>query len=314
LVPCEIASEGADLYQFKAEQKVYNIGGVTVGGDVGENPTVMIGSIFHKGDSCILDEGTGEIDRKMAEALIKRVEEQSDRTGLQAMLDIVCSIPGAVRDYLDFCVDATEMPILVDAVSEEAAIKGIEHSEEMGILDRTIFNSLNPHTSKEVLVKIKEAEIRSAIALTYSSEAVASYVERVRLLETLIPRVTEAGVRNILVDTFVMDVPTLGLSCRAIYEVKDRYGYPTGCGAHNAVGSWKSLQREKDQRLKLVCGSVVDSLPIAAGADFVFYGPINGAEYVFTAVGIIDACYGQVQMEWGKRLRPDHPRFKMAGL
>ena len=281
---------------------------------MGENPTVMIGSIFHKGDSCIQDEGTGTIDRKMAEALIKGVEEQSDRTGLQTMLDVVCSIPGTVRDYLDFCADTTEMPILIDAVSEEVAIRGIEHAEEMGMLGRTIFNSLNPHTSKEVFEKLKDVKLKSAIALTYSSEAAASYVERVRLLETLIPRVEEAGVENILVDTFVMDVPTLGLSCRAIYEVKDRYGYPTGCGAHNAVGSWKSLKKKKDQKLKIVCGSVVDSLPIAAGADFVFYGPINGAKYMFTAVGIIDACYGQVQMEWGKRLSPGHPRFKMAGL
>jgi tetrahydromethanopterin S-methyltransferase subunit H len=304
----------ADLFQFKAEQKVYNIGGVTVGGDVGENPTVMIGSIFHKGDLCIIDENTGEIDRKLVETLIKRVEEQSDRTGLQAMLDIVCSIPGTVRDYLEICASATEMPILIDAVSEEAAVKGIEDAEEMGLLNRTIFNSLNPHTSNEVLEKIKDVGLRSAIALTYSSEAVTSYVERVRLLETLIPKVAEAGVRKILVDTFVMDVPTLGLSCRAIYEVKDRHGYPTGCGAHNAVGSWKSLKKKGDQRLKRVCDSVVDSLPIATGADFVFYGPINGAMYMFTAVGIIDACYGQIQMEWGKRLNLSHPRFKMAGL
>lgn len=274
----------------------------------------MIGSIFHKGDLCILDEDTGELDRKLVEALIKRVEEQSDRTGLQAMLDIVCSIPGTVRDYLEICTNATEMPILLDAVSEEAAINGIEHAEEMGLLNRTIFNSLNPHTSNEVLEKIKDVGLRSAVVLTYSSKAVTSYVERVRLLETLIPKIAEAGVRNILVDTFVMDVPTLGLSCRAIYEVKDRYGYPAGCGAHNAVGSWKSLKKKRDQRLKLVCDSVVDSLPIATGADFVFYGPINGAKHMFTAVGIIDACYGQIQMEWGKRLNPSHPRFKMAGL
>lgn len=40
--------------KFGREQIVIEIGGVKVGGELGENPTVMIGSIFYKGDKLSL--------------------------------------------------------------------------------------------------------------------------------------------------------------------------------------------------------------------------------------------------------------------
>jgi tetrahydromethanopterin S-methyltransferase subunit H len=39
----------------------------------------------------------------------------------------------------------------------------------------------------------------------------------------------EAGIRNVLVDTAVLDVPSTGLSARAAYVIKSKYGLPVGC-------------------------------------------------------------------------------------
>ncbi|MDH5439838.1 MAG: tetrahydromethanopterin S-methyltransferase subunit H [Candidatus Bathyarchaeota archaeon] len=302
------------MLQFEKEQKVYDIAGVKVGGQPGENPTAMIGSIFYKGDKTVRDEKAGTFDRDRAEELIARLEEISDRTGLPAMLDVVCSDPQVAEKYLEFAANATRMPILIDAVSEEAGLKGIDCARELGIVERTIFNSLNPETKQQIYDKIKDIGLKSAIALTYSTRAIISSKERVKLLDILIPRAEAAGIRNILVDTVVMDIATLGLACKAIYETKKKFGYPAGCGAHNAVESWRALKKKKDKTLTLVCSSIVNGLPIAIGADFVLYGPINAAEYMFPAISLIDASYGQVLMEEGKRPSPNHPRFKIARL
>ncbi|MCW4027278.1 MAG: tetrahydromethanopterin S-methyltransferase subunit H [Candidatus Bathyarchaeota archaeon] len=300
--------------QFEKEQKVYEISGVRIGGQLGENPTAMIGSIFYKGDKIVKDEKTGTFDRGRAEELIARLEEISDRTGLPAMLDVVCSESQVAEKYLEFAADATNMPILIDAVSEEAGLRGIECARELRIIERTIFNSLNPETKQQIYDKIKNVALESAIALTYSTSAIISSKERVKLLDTLIPRAEGAGIKNILVDTVVMDIATLGLACKAIYEIKSKFGYPAGCGAHNAVESWRALKKKKDKMLTAVCSSIVNGLPIAIGADFVLYGPINAAEYMFPAISVIDASYGQVLMEEGKRPSPTHPRFKIARL
>lgn len=60
----------------------------------------------------------------------------------------------------------------------------------------------------------------------------------------MVAKAEAAGVENILVDTMVIDILTLGLAVNAIDRIKDMYGYPCGCGAHNAVSTWKRL-REK---------------------------------------------------------------------
>lgn len=300
------------MYRFGAEQKVYEIAGVRVGGRPGENPTVMIGSIFYKRDGLIRDERTGEFDRIGADCLMEDVEDVSRRTGLPFMLDVVCSTPEAVESYLGWAADATDAPLLLDAVSDAAAIKGLEYIREQGLLDRTVFNSINLATPRPIYEKIDEVGLETAIVLTYSTEAATSSRERVGLLETLLPRAEAAGITRPLIDTFVMDVPTLGLACRALMEVKDRYGYPAGCGAHNAAGSWKELKRVEDQRIGVSCSAIVDGLPVALGADYVIYGPLNQAGHLFPAISVIDTSLGQVLMEDGVTLTPDHPRFLLA--
>ena len=290
----------------------YDIGGIKVGGEVGENPTVMIGSIFYRGDKIISDEKAGVFDREKARELISKVEEMSERTGLSAMLDVVCTYAETARGYLEFVADATQMPILIDAVSEEAAATGLESAKELGIIDRTVLNSVNPETREKVYEKINETGLKAALLLTYSTKAIISSKERINVLEAMIPKVKAAGVEKMLVDTVVIDIATLGLACKAIREVKERFGLPAGCGAHNAISSWKTLKEKKDKTLTLTCSSVANSLPIALGADFVLYGPISEAAYVFPAVGLIDAAFGQALMEEGKRLNTTHPRFRIA--
>ncbi len=302
------------MFRFSREQRVFEISGVKVGGQPGENPTVMIGSIFYRGDRNVQDEENGIFNREAAEELIAELEEISDRTGLPAMLDVVCSSSKNARRYLEFAADATEMPILIDYVSEEAGISGMEAARELGIVDRLILNSVNPETKQPIYEKAREVGLKSAIALTYSTRAIISYKERIKLLDTLIPKLEAAEIKNILVDTVVLDVATLGLACKAIYEVKKRSGYPAGCGAHNAVASWKSLKKRKDKVLTMVCSAIANGLPVAIGADFVLYGPINDAKYMFPAISIINAAYAQVLMEEGKRPASTHPRFKISSL
>jgi len=302
------------MFRFGRKQMVFEVAGVNIGGQPGENPTVMIGSIFYKGDKIVRDERAGDFDRGSAQSLIKRLEEISDRTGLPAMLDVVCSTPENARRYIEFAADATKMPILIDYVSDAAALSGMETAEEIGVIDRVILNSINPETKSSVYNKAKEVGLEAAIALTYSARAVISYKERVKILESLIPRMEDAGIRKILVDTVVLDVATLGLACKAIFEVKERYGYPTGCGAHNAIASWKALKEKKDKTLLISCSSIANGLPVAIGADFILYGPVSDAEYVFPAISLINAAYAQILLEEGKKPPATHPRFKISRL
>ncbi|MEM2213672.1 MAG: hypothetical protein QXD66_00785 [Candidatus Nezhaarchaeales archaeon] len=298
------------MFKFEREQLVFDIAGVKIGGQPGENPTVVIGSIFYRGDK-LVDE-RGGINKEEAEKLIVKYEEICDKVGLSCMLDVVCTNTENARERLEFAADATKIPILIDYVTEEAAISGLEAAKELNILDRVLLNSLNPETKSQVYQKAKEVGLKAAIALTYSSKAIISYRERLRLLDLLIPKMKDFGIEKILIDTVVMDLVTLGLACRAIYEIKNRYGYPCGCGAHNAVALWKSLKQKKNKVLTAACSTIANGLPIAIGGDFILFGPVSDAEFIVPAIAIINAAYGQVLMEDGKRPSSIHPRFKIT--
>jgi tetrahydromethanopterin S-methyltransferase subunit H len=122
----------------------------------------------------------------------------------------------------------------------------------------------------------------------------------------------QAGVEKILVDTVVIDIPTLGLAVNAINRIKNRYGYPSGCGAHNAISSWKNLRNKYSLSAVATVLGVVNALPIAAGADFVFYGPMRNAEAVYPSIAMIDVAYSQLVLERREKLDKDHPRYKIG--
>jgi tetrahydromethanopterin S-methyltransferase subunit H len=299
------------LFEYAVEQKTFEIHGVKVGGEPGIIPTVMIGSIFYKGHNIVKDPGEGLFNKNRAEALIKRVEEQTDKTGLPGMVDIVAENVVAAGRYMDFVAGVTEMPLVLDLLSEENQVGSLQHASDQGLMNRVVLNSLTPHSGSHVYDKIRKMGCSSAILLLYSSTTLLSS-DKSGLLDELLPKVEKSGVENILVDTAVIDIPSLGLASKAVYRIKDRYGYPSGCGAHNSIASWKRLKEKYSEKAVTSAVAVANSMPTALGADFVIYGPIDAAEEVFPAVALIDAAYSQIQIE--KRVRPgrDHPRYRIG--
>ncbi len=236
----------------------------------------------------------------------------TEKTGLPSMVDVVGETEEATKKYLDFVSGKTDMPILLDTLSVGACIEGLDYAKEIGILNRIVVNSLNPETKEEVYRKIEEVNCKSAVLLLYSSTAILSSKERVKLLENLAQKAEKSGIENILVDTVVMDMPSLGLAVKALYDIKNQYGYPTGCGAHNAIDNWKGLKKKFVEETEISGMGVANSLPIALGADFVLYGPIDVAKYIYPSIALVDTAYSQIQFEKGKRPDKQHPRYRIG--
>ena len=299
------------MFEFESKQKTYNIYGVTIGGLPGENPTVMIGSLFYSGQKIVKDEKEGIFDEKQAEMIIKDAEEQTDKTGLPSMIDLVAQTVKAAEKYLDFVAEKTEMPILLDCPSEEVCIEALQYAKDQGIMKRIVVNSLTPHTTEKLYQKLKEVNCESAVLLLYSTQALVSSDKRL-VLEKLVSKAEAVGIKNILIDTVVLDIATLGLATKAIYQIKNLYGYPTGCGAHNAIATWKGLKKKFVKKAAIVSLGVANALPVALGADFVLYGPMENAKYIYPSIALIDAAYSQLLMERGKRVHRVHPRYRIG--
>jgi tetrahydromethanopterin S-methyltransferase subunit H len=299
------------LFEYKSKQQTINIGGVKVGGIPGQNPTVLVGTIFYHGHKIFRNEKTGEFDRKQAEEVIKSQEEMSDKTGNPCMLDVVGASPENMKKFMEFTASVTDVPILMDGPTTEAKKAGLEYATEVGLIDRVVYNSLIPEYKQEEIQKIKEAGLKSALLLAYNPREFTT-VGRVKAIKTLLEISREAGIDKPLIDTCVLDIPGLGMASRAAFELKNEFGLPVGCGAHNAVSLWKGLKTKFGK--EAVKPAVASACVVAAavGADFVLYGPAEDAKYVFPVIAMTDAAYGYLLFEKKVALDRKHPLYRIA--
>lgn len=301
------------MFEYKATQKTLQISGVRIGGLPGRIPTVLIPSIFYNKDRLVKNSETGEIDRTATENLLDILNSLTERTGLGTMLDVVATTSNAMERYLQYLVDRTDFPLLIDGSdSIEVNTAGIKFAKEAGFLDRVIINSLTPDTKEELFDVIQEAGLVNALLLTFSTASLSSSSKRVDEADILIKKAKASGVSNILIDTGVMDLPTLGIACKTQHLLKNKYGYPVGNGAHNAISTWAGLVPKfgKIAKKPALVGSSL--MPVALGADFVLMGPAKDAPIVYPSVAMIDVALSGVLIE--ERIRPDkpHPRYLVS--
>jgi tetrahydromethanopterin S-methyltransferase subunit H len=299
------------VWNFQTKQETFEIGKVKVGGFPGERPVVLIGSLFYHGQKILKDEAKGEFDREVVEELISRQDEYSEKTGNPCMIDLVGATPEAMVKQLDFVTEATETSILVDSPSVDAKLAGSRRAAEAGFTSRIVYNSIMPGMKTKEIDGIRESGIESAILLAYRLDDFTSN-GRLKTARNLVSTAKGAGIRKPLIDTCVLDVPTLGISSRALFKIKDEMGLPTGAGTHNAIETWTGLKKKMGEQAAVPSSVSAATAVVAAGADFVLYGPIEHAEYFFPALSMIDAAYGQMLFEEGKRPDKTHPLFRIA--
>ena len=301
------------MFDYRADQKTLEIGGIRIGGLPGRIPTGLIPSIFYANDRLVKNTDTGEFDRNATEDILNMLTDLTDRTGLGTMLDVVASTTEAMERYLQYLVDTTEFPLLIDGSdSLEVNSAGINFAKESGFLDRVIINSLTPDTKDELYSVVKDAGLKNALLLTFNSSSMVSISKRVEIADELIEKALKAGVQSIMIDTGVMDLPTLGIACKTQHILKDKYGYPVGSGAHNAVSTWAGLKQKfgKAAKKPALVGSSL--MPVSLGADFVLMGPAKDASIVYPSVAMIDVALSGILIE--ERFRPDkpHPRYLVS--
>lgn len=302
------------MFKFIKEQSIFDIAGVKIGGQPGQLPTVMIGSIFYHSDKIVKDEMEGNFDREKAEDLLKQEEEVSERTGNPRIIDIVGASPKALIRYIDFITDVTESPFLLDGTTMNVRIEALKHVADVGLADRAVYNSITPDAKPEEIIAIKEAGLKSAVLLTYNSRK-PTMEGRINVLKGpkgLLSLAKEAGIEKPIVDGTILDVPDPGVVAKTIYSIKNEFGLPAGCGAHNSIDRWHA--RRKLNPATYLMGSLVANVtPIIMGANFLLYGPIKKASESYPPCALADA-YVAYSMRQEYELGPltkQHPLFNI---
>ena len=304
------------MFKFNTPQKIYEIGGIKIGGQPGELPTTLIGSIFYEGHKIVEDPKKGVFDRARAEELIVKQDELSDLTGNPCMMDVVCTSIDAARSYIDFVSECTEAPILLDAYPK-VRMEALEYVTEIGLTDRIVYNSIYSPREAEIDT-IRESKVEAAILLAYNvedrtSEGVLSLLRGNDEVPGLLKVSERAGITKPLVDTTIFTyIPSIGIGARACLRVKKELGIPAGGAPGNAAAIWKQPQDWGSDIAKAIYVAP-QVVPLVMGADFLLYGVIEAAPWIFPTCAAVDAMIASTaQVEYGlKTLTEEHPLYKL---
>jgi len=299
------------VLKFTSEQKVYSIGGTRLGGQPGQYPTVLIGSIFFAGHRIVRDPVKGLFDKGRAADLLALEEECAVATGNPHFVDVVGETTDALTRYLEFVAAHTAVPLLVDSPSQRVRMETVRRFAGTEVMPRLVYNAIAEDYTDEELACLKECGIENAIVLAFSTKAMKPAARLGLLTERLLPAVRKAGIRNVLIDTGVLDMSSVSLAALAISEVRERLGYPAGCAPANALYTWQR-DREHDEATFRSVATAVFALTQSKGANFVFYGSLAMAPWVYPAVAAADALIAYGGRFCGvKPLTSEHPLYKV---
>jgi tetrahydromethanopterin S-methyltransferase subunit H len=307
------------VFRFKREQSVVNVAGVKFGGQPGELATVLCGTIFYQGHRIVEDEESGIFKRDAAERLILRQAELSEETGCPAVLHIYARTAQAMQRYLDFVEGVWTGPFIIDSADSATRAAGARLVTELGYADRTIYNSISLATDAAEARAIADSEIDSAIILAYNPSE-PGVDGAIGLLETggkvlekgLIPQARDLGITNMLIDPGALPLGSgAGSVLRFSVVAKARLGLPVGSGIHNAISSWQYL-RKKKTTIRKCCDAAAGSLQILAAGDFLLFGPIENADFIFPVAALSDVLVAEAAADLDVSQGAGHPLHRLV--
>jgi tetrahydromethanopterin S-methyltransferase subunit H len=274
------------MLNFETEQKISQIGNVRIGGQPGENPIVLIGTVFYAKHAALLNEKTGEVDRSLLEKELNEYTEIIEDTNMQGIIDVVGAYPDVLLKECELVADYVDYPFLVDGLNDTSRIPALEGLKEVGLIDRAILNSIDDATSDENLEKLKEIGVKNAVLLTFGSKYIFPHQKLKLLEEILLQKAQKASIENIIIDTAVLDLPSISINFETGNLVKSKFGFPTGFAPANAIYGWDYIKKYGETPR---CGAIASIMTYCASApsDFILFGPIKFAKCVVPAVSLI---------------------------
>jgi len=298
------------MFSFTKKQEILDVSGIKIGGQPGEQPTILFGGIFFKGVP----------DFKKTEKNIQNMLSLSKKTGNPCLPDFFIKKEEDLETIIDFIerILPKNQPFSIDIIEPTIKIKALEYLDKKNLLHRTVYNSIHVGVTEKERNALKQHTPTMAIIVAFNPKD-KSPDGKIEVLENgahltdkgLIAIAEEIGIKKILIDTAALAPGDYsGASIAAIPVIKEEYGLPTGCAIHNVVEKSTWLNKNFESAKKTV--DVSSNMDIVLfGGDYVIFGPIENADLVFPTIAWQDILVSEyTENYFGVKPAESHPRRK----
>jgi len=312
------------MFRFDKEQEVFDFGGVKMGGQPGQYPTVLISTMFYGNHKIVTDEDKGIFIKDQADDLWHTQQEMGDVTGIPYINQIVGETPEAIIKFIDWFVDIDDKTaFLIDSSAGDVRAAAAKYCTEIGVADRAIHNSINASVNDEEIAAVTESKLDAAIVLAFNATD-PSVKGKMDILEIggtgqekgMLEVAKDCGITRPIVDVAAMPPGAgAGATVRSIMAVKGHLGLPTGGGFHNMASAWDWLKKFKKEHKEAYMPADIGTNLVCqvVGADCLLYGPIENVRSVFPAVALVDIMLAETAKDLGMEIMdPNHPINKLV--
>lgn len=295
------------MFSFTKKQEVLQIGNITIGGQPGRFPTVLIGGLFF----------SGKPDLSNAKDEIQNMFLISEKTGNPPICDFFIKKTEYIDDILSFISSMIpeNHPFSIDVTDPNVKVQVLSKLDDIGLLNQTIYNSIHVGITDDELDALKQHRPHAAILVAFNPKD-TSPDGKIEVLETgahvtkqgLFSIAKECNIKKILVDTAALAPgQNSGAAIAAIPVIKEEYGLPTGCAIHNVVEKSTWLNHFSDAKEVVDAASNI-SISLYGG-DFAIFGSVSHANKVFPVIAWQDILISEyVEHYFGVEPVETHPR------
>ncbi len=302
------------MFKLNHEQRVCKIGDILIGGQPGQNPPLCISSMFHKGDKLLDSRKDHKFDRVKAREYVLRQEELSQQTGVPALVALVATSPDEMKAYVDFMLETTDKPFGIDMWVEKARLEAAEYIAQLGIQDRVLYNSITPWDADipAQVAKLKELNIKHVVIQVYDEEDLTP-TGRLKSMKKMLELIGEDTFESLMVDTAVMNLPSMSFSCIANRMIKDELGYPCGVASSNGTYMWKEAREMWGSDGFTAVNGAGQAMAALLWSDLLFTGPIVNLPKIMPAVATASTMLSTLAFYETNKMteNPNHPIFKL---
>jgi tetrahydromethanopterin S-methyltransferase subunit H len=298
------------LFSFTKEQKVFDISGISVGGQPGMYPTVLFGGLFFK----------GEPDFDDAKRHLQTMYDLSKQTGTPVIPDFFIRKVEYIQPIIAFIekVIPKKHPFSIDVIEPSIKIETLGLLAERKLLSRTIYNSIHIGITKEETEALQKYTPEMVIVVAFNPKD-KSPDGKIEVLENgahliecgLLELVRKIGIQKLLVDTAALAPgENSGAAIAALPVIKEEYGFPAGCAIHNVVEKSRWLNDFPFAK-KTVDVASNNTIPLFGG-DFAIFGPIENVALVVPLIAWQDILVSEyTENYFGVSPIASHPRRKL---
>lgn len=309
------------MFRLSTNPKVCRMAGIEVGGQPGDRPPLLIANMFQTGDKLFTSRKDFQFDRERARERLRELEAISEQTGIPAMVGMVAPKGyDEMRVYTEFFLENSHLPFGVDTWTEKARLETARFIADHNLQDRFLYNSITAW-DKDIpgqVARLKEYGIKHVVVQAFDVGGDKRPSGRVTSLTSLLPMVEAGEFESILIDTSVMNLPTIGFSLIANRLVKEKFGWPSGCAPANGSYMWlkgcaETWGADAGRDVFRGADAGLHALSTILWTDWMVYGPMTGTRRIFGAVASAMAVLAMLVNEEGAPLpeSPNHPLHRL---